>query len=242
MEISEFSFLGGALLGLASALHCAGMCGGIASSLVMVFNPQSTADRARILMLGQAGRITGYAIAGALVGLLGSGVYQAIDNTAAFYLLQLLAAAALIWVGLSVTGLLSMPAAIDRAVARTSGWLSRTMAPLQNSAAGPYVAGLTWGLLPCPMVYAALFTAMLTGSALGGAIIMLGFGAGTLPAVTATAMGVTSLARLDMRKPARAAVGIAIALFGASTVIPGSPTANIFCLPPTGVSQPATSG
>jgi len=233
MEISQFSLLGGTLLGLASALHCAGMCGGIASSLVMVFNPTGPGERARVLMLAQAGRISGYVVTGALVGLLGAGVYQAIDHVVAYQLLQLMGAAALIWVGLTLTGLVPMPAVIHRFIARASGGLNRALAPLQKTAAGPFVAGMTWGLLPCPMVYAALFTAMLTGSAAGGAIVMLGFGLGTLPAVTVTAYGVTSLASLERKGAARAAIGLAIAVFGASTIIPGSPTSAIFCAPPT---------
>jgi hypothetical protein len=41
--------------------------------------------------------------------------------------------------------------------------------------AGPLVAGLFWGFLPCGMVFGALFYAMATGSALGGAMLMAGF-------------------------------------------------------------------
>ena len=36
-QISELSLLSGVALGLASALHCAAMCGGIASGVVFFF-------------------------------------------------------------------------------------------------------------------------------------------------------------------------------------------------------------
>jgi sulfite exporter TauE/SafE len=90
--------------------------------------------------------------------------------------------------------------------------------------------GFAWGLMPCAMVYGALFTAMLTGSAVGGATVMAGFGAGTLPALTATALGIRSLVRANMRREMRAPVGLAIATFGFMTVwVPHLSLANL-CL------------
>jgi hypothetical protein len=235
MDVSEFSFLGGMLLGLASTLHCAGMCGGIATSIVMLFGPESSSDRLRVLMLAQAGRISGYVAAGAMLGAAGSGLYGAFNAAGAYRVLQWAAAAAVVWLGLTLAGLVPMPAAVDRLVGRVSAILARTLAPLRSSAAGPYVAGLTWGVIPCPMVYAALFTAMLAGSWLGGAVVMAGFGVATLVPVTLTALGISSLARIEAHARARLLVGIAIALFGASTVLPGSPTSSVLCAPPPAV-------
>lgn len=232
MDISEFSFLGGVLLGLASTLHCAGMCGGIATSIVLLFNPATARERFGVLMLAQAGRISGYVAAGAILGGAGSGIYGAFNAAGAFRVLQWAAAAAVVWLGLTMAGLVPMPAAVDRLVARVSAMLARWLAPLRRSAFGPYVAGLTWGVIPCPMVYAALFTAMLSGSALGGGVVMAGFGLATLLPVTLTGLGVSSLARIEAHGRARLLVGIAIALLGASTVLPGSPTSSVFCAPP----------
>lgn len=237
MAVSEFSFLGGMVLGFASTLHCAGMCGGIATSLTLMFAPQTSADRVRILALAQAGRVTSYMLAGAMLGVFGAELYGVMDRAGAFRLLQWFAAVVLIWLGLTFTGLLPMPATVDRAVARISAALSRTLAPLRESPIGPYVAGLTWGVIPCPMVYAALFTAMLTGSALGGVIFMAGFGLATVIPVFLTALGITSLAAMEQRGRARIAIGLLIALFGASTIIPGSPTNGLICkVDPPGVS------
>lgn len=238
MAVSEFSFLGGMVLGFASTLHCAGMCGGIATSLTLMFGPKTAAERARVLTLAQAGRVTSYMLAGAALGYAGAELYGGFDRAGAFRLLQWFGAVVLIWLGLTFAGLLPMPAPVDRAVARISAGLAGALAPLRSSSAGPYVVGLTWGVIPCPMVYAALFTAMLTGSATGGVIFMAGFGLATVIPVFLTAFGVTTLASMEARGRARVAIGLAIALFGASTIIPGSPTNGLICAvqPPPGAN------
>lgn len=229
MAVSEFSFLGGMVLGFASTLHCAGMCGGIATSLTLMFAPQTTGDRVRILSLAQAGRVTSYLLAGAALGWFGSEIYGVLDRAGAFRLLQWVGAVVLIWLGLTFAGLLPLPAPVDRAVGRVSAAIARVLAPLRSSLAGPYVAGLTWGIIPCPMVYAALFTAMLTGTALGGVVFMAGFGLATVIPVFLTALGVSTLASIEARGFARIGIGLAIAMFGASTIIPGSPTNGLIC-------------
>jgi hypothetical protein len=230
MQINEFSLLGGVLLGLASALHCAAMCGGIASGVVFLFDPKSPWDRARVLMSAQAGRILAYVVAG---GVLGAGLYGVFDHAAAYRLLQWAGAVTLMWIGLSVAGLLPSLSALDRHMAALSAAISKALARFRRfPAGGPLAAGLGWGTIPCPMVYAALFTATLTGSAAGGATLMLGFGLGTLPAVTLTAFGVSTLARVEAKAVARGAIGLAIAVLGFSTVYPSSPTAGLLCLTP----------
>jgi sulfite exporter TauE/SafE len=49
MAPDSLTVLGGLMLGIASSLHCAGMCGAIASSLMFAFSPDAAAaaDRAR---------------------------------------------------------------------------------------------------------------------------------------------------------------------------------------------------
>jgi len=233
MEINEFTLLGGVLLGLASTLHCAAMCGGIASGVVFLFHPQDTGERVRVLLSAQGGRIAAYVIAGAILGAAGAGIYGAFDHAAAYRLLQWAGAATLMWIGLSVAGVLPALSGLDRWVAALSSAVAGALAPIRRfPVAGPFAAGLAWGTIPCPMVYAALFTATLTGSGAGGATLMAGFGLGTLPAVTATALGVTMLARIEARALARGVIGLAIAMLGFSTLYPSSPTAGLLCLTP----------
>ena len=233
MEINEYGLLGGVLLGLASSLHCAAMCGGIASGVVFLFDPQRPGERVRVLMSAQAGRILAYVIAGAILGGAGAALYLGFDRAAAYRLLQWAGAVTLMWIGLSVAGVLPSLSLLDRRVAALSARVGAVLSRFRRfPVAGPFAAGLGWGTIPCPMVYAALFTAMLTGSAAGGATLMAGFGLGTLPSVTATALGITTLARIEARGLARGLIGLAIAVLGFSTVYPASPTAGLFCLSP----------
>ena len=82
------------------------------------------------------------------------------------------------------------------------------------------------------MVYGGLFAAALTGSLTGGATLMAGFGAGTLPAVVASAFGLSSLARLRTRSWAHFALGLSIAALGFSTVYFQWPVSAPLCLTP----------
>lgn len=196
----DLSFLGGLLLGLASSLHCAGMCGGIASGLLLAFEPgRGVGARARVLLVAQAGRITAYVAAGGFLGVVGSAFYGAFDHGAAHLVLRWAASVALGWIGLSLLGLAPPLTAVDRLAGPLARWL-RGVPGAGPVTARPFFSGLAWGLLPCGMVYGALFYAMLAGSGGSGALVMAGFGLGTLPAVTATAFGVASL-RQGARAP-----------------------------------------
>jgi uncharacterized protein len=86
-----------------------------------------------------------------------------------------------------------------------------------------------WGFLPCGMVYGALFYAMLSGSALHGAAVMTGFGLGTLPSVTAAALGVSSFRRLARTPNARVAVGLGIIALAAASVAVPALASGAFC-------------
>ena len=45
---------------------------------------------------------------------------------------------------------------------------------------------MLWGFLPCGLVYSVIAIALVSGSATGGMLTMLGFGIGTLPALLLT--------------------------------------------------------
>lgn len=217
MMPGEISFLGGLLAGLASSLHCAGMCGGIAASLMFTLAPEGgTARRAGILMTAQSGRMTAYVLAGAVLGLAGTWVYALADFSLAHLVFRWAAAAVLIWIGLSLTGWLPPLSGLDRLLAPVTRHVLRP-AP-GGSLLQAYGAGLVWGLLPCAMVYGVLLYAMLSGTAQGGALVMAGFALGTLPAVTASAFGFDTLVRLARQARLRVVAGLILAALGALTL------------------------
>ncbi|QCK88401.1 sulfite exporter TauE/SafE family protein [Phreatobacter aquaticus] len=222
----------GMLMGFASSLHCAGMCGCIASAVMFTAHPDGSArQRTRTLLLTQAGRILAYCAAGGVLGLFGSGFAAAFDQAAAFRMIHLASAATLIWVGLSTAGLLPAPMVFSR----LAGPIGTTIMTLSGRHAGFGTAaavgtGVLWGFLPCAMVYGALLTAMLTGTGAGGMSLMLGFGLGTLPAVIGTALGLVSIRGLAQNPSTMVVIGLLIAGFGvASVFLTGSN--SMLCLP-----------
>ena len=123
------------------------------------------------------------------------------------------------FIGLTIAGLMPAVAGIDNRVATLSVTLEKVFAPLRRRPVlGPFATGFTWGVSPCPMVYGALFSAALQGTFQGGAMWMLGFGAGTLPAVIASALGIRALSKLNKGTLVRAAVGLTITAIGFATV------------------------
>jgi sulfite exporter TauE/SafE len=222
--------LNGLALGLASTLHCAGMCGAISCSLLLAQERGGVRNAQSAFALTQLGRITAYATAGAAVGLVGAPAIAWLDRDVAFRLLQWAGAASLIWVGLSTAGLLPSITVLDRGFAAVSGSVARAGVASPRRELVPFAAGLAWGMMPCAMVYAALFTAMLTGSGGGGALTMVAFGIGTLPGLIAASFGFRRLSTIVRGGPVRVAAGFAIALFGVATVFLAHPAAALFCL------------
>jgi hypothetical protein len=183
------SFLPVALiLGLASSLHCFGMCGGIIGALTMGMAPEVRARRPRMLgfvALYNAGRIASYTLIGALGGAAGGGLARLLDPLHGPSLLRILAAALVAAMGLYLAGWLPHFAAVERLgqpLWRRLEPLGRRLFPVSS----PWRAlafGAVWGWLPCGMVYSALLLAAGTGGATAGAGFMALFGLGTLPAV-----------------------------------------------------------
>lgn len=230
--------LNGLALGLASTLHCAGMCGAISCGLLMAQERGGLCSARVAFTLTHVGRVASYAFAGAIIGALGSPAIAWLDRDVAFRLLQWAGATSLIWVGLSTAGLLPSLALVDRGLTSVADAVARIHAAAQGRAFVPLLSGFAWGMMPCAMVYAALFTAMLTGSAGGGAATMTAFGIGTLPGLFAASFGFRRLAAVTQSRPRRLAAGLAVALFGAATVFIAHPGAALLCLP----GQAASAG
>lgn len=232
MTPSSLTLFAGILMGLASSLHCAGMCGSIGSALMLTVHPDGDArQRARMLLATQFGRILAYAVAGGILGTFGSGIAGAFDQTAAYRVLQWASAVTLGWIGLSTAGLVPSLVAFDRLAAPVgTAMMTMTSRHPGFGVGGPMALGIVWGFMPCAMVYGALFTAMLAGTGAGGAALMLGFGLGTVPAVMASAMGVATLKSLGRHPAASMAVGLAITAFAVASVLIG-PEGGILCLP-----------
>ena len=217
-DFNQPLIVAGLLLGLSSSLHCFGMCVGIASSLHLAVECGPRRSQRNLLattLLINAGRISGYVIAGTIVGAVGASVFGSFDHTLSHAVLRWAAAAALAWIGLSMLEVLPLPASLYRLSSRVSSLIGAAarIAHLRPMPA-LFVSGMVWGFLPCAMVYAALFYAMLSGSWLGGAVVMSGFGLGTLPVLVSAGLGLPLLRRRATSAWLRNTVGLAIIIVG----------------------------
>ncbi len=209
------------VVGLLGSVHCAGMCGGIVGALSVV-PVRVAARRAPVanVLAYNAGRIGSYMAAGALAGATFEHLAQGAQVLAGLPALQ----AGAYWLAnlmLAALGLYLMDAWRGLARLEQGGrfvWrgvqpLLRKVGPLDRPAR-MFVAGGLWGWLPCGMVYSVLVTAMLSGSAIHGALVMLAFGLGTLPMLLGLGlMGARLRGRLAGPR-VRRACGVVVLGFG----------------------------
>jgi uncharacterized protein len=232
-DFAQPPVIAGFVLGLASSLHCLGMCSGIAASLCLAAQSLPGTKPRKLYVTNlviNAGRITGYMLAGAVVGALGARAFGALDRSIVYIVLRWAAAVALGWVGLSMSGLAPFPAVFYRVAAVASDGLATGARMLRlPSGVSIFAAGCLWGLFPCAMVYAALFYAMLTGAAFSGAAVMLGFGLGTLLPVAAAGMGLPLLRQRARSPRFRTIFGLAIMLLGVATALVPAATFAQLC-------------
>lgn len=201
--------------GLLGGAHCAAMCGGIVG---MTCAPQSpdASPRWRFLLMYNSGRIASYAAAGALAGALGQGGMVLRGGALAQHLLMFLMGATLIVVALNVAGVKSVTQGMEAA----GSFLWRQLQPVARHflpVASPWQAlglGALWGWLPCGMVYAVLLTALASGDAGEGALILAAFGLGTLPNLLLIGAAVKHARHWLQNRWARHAASAAIAAVG----------------------------
>ncbi len=207
----ENSLLALFIVGLLGGGHCAGMCGGIVGALSLQ-TPQGGA--AVIVHLAyNLGRIGSYVLAGLLAGLLGQ---AAGDLMAVQHGLYLFASLMLIAMGLYLLGLTQLLAPLERG--GQSLWqriqpLTRRFLPVRGIAQA-LPLGLLWGWLPCGLVYSALTTALASGSAAQGALLMFAFGLGTLPNLLLAGLLLARFRRFAQARVTRVISGLLVLAYG----------------------------
>lgn len=206
------------LTGLAGGSgHCVGMCGGIVGALGV---RQSAGWRGTsITLAAHAGRVIGYAIAGAIVAFFGATLVRSIAGSDALPVLRIAAAVLVLVIGLQ----LLLGRALLTRVERGGAHIWRRLAPTfrrllpPRDPTGALAVGVLWGFLPCGLVYAELAVAATSGSALQGALLMIAFGFGT--SVSLSILSVL-LQSLGIGRLPRQASGVLLILFAIWTVVP----------------------
>ncbi len=186
MQLS-YDLIAAFAIGFMGSLHCVGMCGGISGALTAAIAPGQSRRTARLLgyqLLYSCGRIFSYACAGFLVGLAGSSLYDRMAPGGPSYL-RIFAGLMMILLGFYLSGWWKILSQLERLGAQL--WkqiapLTKRFIPVDHPLKA-LALGALWGWLPCGLVYSALAWSLGAGDALSGALLMVYFGIGTLPAL-----------------------------------------------------------
>jgi len=165
------------IAGVLGSGHCLGMCGALVSGYFMnvgkskSYLPYFAYQFARILvyiMIGLlAASLSTVLVSGGMVGKVQS-------------VLQMVIGAIVIILALGILGLVPWQGSMKLL---PMNWLrkgyasARTRGPLY----GAIIAGFLNGLMPCPLTFAMYVQATTPASVMEGGLLMLAFGAGTLP-------------------------------------------------------------
>lgn len=210
----EFSLVSVLLVGLLGGVHCVGMCGGIVTALSFA-TPNNKPSMAMLLGYN-LGRILSYAIAGGIAGAVGASTLLLNDFMPMSRSLYAAASVMMILLGLYLAGLSRAVLLLERA----GGYIWQRLQPLMKrllpvrNAPQAVLVGMIWGWLPCGLVYSILISALATGSAAQGALVMLVFGVGTLPNLLAMGMLAKHLQTFIRIPAVRLMAGLLVATFG----------------------------
>jgi len=158
------------ILGLLGSFHCVGMCGPITLAV------PGKAPSSKLFY--NFGRVITYITIGAVVGFVGEGF--------SFFgwqqVLSISAGVAMLFV-IIFTKYKHFDLPTRGVFGELWVFFKKKLTPLFNSksALAPFFIGLINGLLPCGLVYAALFTAISMGGIAESALYMAMFGLGTMP-------------------------------------------------------------
>lgn len=203
------------LLGLLGSLHCVGMCGPIAFMLPL--NRKSKPKMFGQLFLYHAGRILAYGLMGLAFGFFGKGLYVfgAQQNLS-------IAIGVLILLAVLIPRKYSRRLEVSRPVYRWVGKLKSTLGEsLKKKTADTFLTiGLLNGLLPCGLVYMAIFASIAMATPVLGASYMVLFGLGTIPLMTSAAY-LGGLLQPEVRGRIRRLIPIFVAMVGILFILRG---------------------
>jgi sulfite exporter TauE/SafE len=209
--LSEVGYAAIFLVGLLGGTHCVGMCGGIVGALSM------QAPQGRMALSVQLaynlGRIASYVAAGMVAGALAQIVGELLPLQRALYLA---ASLMLVAMGLYLLGLTQSLVWLEKRgqlVWRRVQPFTARFLPVRG-AAQALPLGLLWGWLPCGLVYSALTTALASGSAGKGALLMLAFGLGTLPNLLLAGLLLVRFRRFAQARATRLVSGLLVLGYG----------------------------
>ncbi|MCM4170666.1 sulfite exporter TauE/SafE family protein [Arenibacter sp. TNZ] len=203
------------IMGLMGSFHCVGMCGPIAFMLPVDHN--KPAKKLLQVFLYHMGRLTSYSILGLVFGFLGKGLYV-------FGMQQRLS----IMIGIIMIVVILIPSKtfskynfsrpIYSLLTKVKNRLGKE---LQKKSPDTFLTiGLLNGLLPCGLVYMALFGSIATASPWLGALFMVLFGLGTIPLMT-SAVYFGSMLKGTAKKSVQRLIPVFVIIIGLLFILRG---------------------
>lgn len=195
------------IIGFAGSFHCIGMCGPIALAL-----PAAAASNYKFIIgrvLYNIGRVITYSFMGIFFGLLGGKIAMA-------GMQQILS----ILLGVTIIVYVVLPRRYKNYL--TGAQLVQSMiSPIKNQISklfrlaglpSLFLIGILNGFLPCGFVYIGLAGAAATGNPVTGALFMMMFGIGTIPAMFAASLFGKLISLNVRRKISKAIPALAVLL------------------------------
>lgn len=209
MLLSAFIF------GLLGSFHCVGMCGPIA--FLLPLDRKNNTKRVMQLLSYHLGRLLTYSVLGLIFGIIGKSL-----NLFGFQ--QQLS----IIIGILMITVIVIPTRVfnrynfSKPLYKLVGKVKKAMgSELKKKSPGTFFTiGYLNGLLPCGLVYMAIFGALGTGNAWEGSLYMIIFGLGTIPLMT-TAIYLGNFLTTSVKQYILKAIPVFVVVIGMLFVLRG---------------------
>ena len=203
------------LFGLISSFHCVGMCGPIA--LMLPIGRSNPFQKFIQILLYHIGRLTSYGALGFFFGWLGRGLFLATAQQK----VSIIVGVFIILISITPEKLLSkykFSNPLFIIITRVKMNLGKQLK--RKSPDVFFTIGILNGLLPCGLVYAALFGAIAMQSVGLSLLYMLIFGLGTIPLMT-TIVYFSNMISLPFRQKINRLIPITTVIIGLLFIIRG---------------------
>lgn len=219
----------GFIFGLISSLHCIGMCGPIAMMLPVDHN--NPTRKALQVMTYHIGRLTAYALLGLAFGMLGKGLYLAgLQQQVSIGVGIMMIVIAVVPERIFAKYNFSKP--VYKLISNLKSILGKQFK--KKSFDALFTIGFLNGLLPCGLVYAALFGAIAMQNVALGMTYMILYGLGTVPMMSLIVY-TSGLLSMPMRNKLQKGIPVVMVCLGVLFIIRGMGLGIPF-LSPTDVS------
>ena len=202
-------------LGLVGSLHCVQMCGPIVLAYSLPLASHSRGRQMAAHLSYNFGRITTYALLGAVAGSLGAAVGLVGKLSGIEHVVTIVVGILMIFAGLLMSGWIPQGRLAGiftfKPASKISGAIGRLMK--SPTAKSKIFMGLLLGFLPCGLIYAALLKAIETASPWAGALTMFAFGVGTMGALLVVGLASTALGTW-LRRHSNQLAAIGVTLMG----------------------------